>query len=296
MSGIGTVRDGSGSAVVVVDEERGLVRADAVLPGFSGDAMDLLRHDVEEGIVETILSRASASAFDDPAGFTFLAPYVKPGKVLGIGLNYREHASDLDETAPDEPASFFKMPHTIIGPGDSILLPPQSDRVTTEGELGIVIGRTAFEVDVDRALDHVWGFCTILDQTAEDILKRNPRFLTRCKNFPTFFSFGPTLVPQATVLRRVASLEDIVVETHVNDDQIRRNTVGNMTHGPAALVSFHSHVMPLFAGDIISTGTPGAIPVGPGDIAACRVSGVGMLENAVRDRTPGQGWPVWPRE
>jgi 2-keto-4-pentenoate hydratase/2-oxohepta-3-ene-1,7-dioic acid hydratase in catechol pathway len=277
--------------VVVVDEQRGVLPVSRALPDFSGDAMDLLRLDVEDGVVDEIARRAGDAEFDDPADVDYAAPYRHPGKILGIGLNYREHAGDLDETAPAEPASFFKMAHTIIGPGDAIVLPPQSERVTTEGELGIVIGRTAFEVDVARALEHVWGFCTILDQTAEDILKRNPRFLTRCKNFPTFFSFGPLLVPRATVLSRVGSLDDVTVETVVNDDRVRSNTVGNMTHGLAELVSFHSFVMPLFPGDIISTGTPGAIPIQPGDIASCRVSGVGSLANPVRAGALGRGWP-----
>jgi 2-keto-4-pentenoate hydratase/2-oxohepta-3-ene-1,7-dioic acid hydratase in catechol pathway len=291
VSGIGTVRDGSGVEAVLVDEQRGVLRASRTLKGFAGDALDLLRLDVQEEVLRTVARGARDLEFEDPAEFTFVAPYRNPGKILGIGLNYREHAGDLDEKAPEEPASFIKGAHTIIGPGETILLPSQSERVTTEGELGIVIGRMAYEVDVEQALEHVWGFCSILDQTAEDILRRNPRFLTRCKNFPTFFAFGPLLVPRATVLERVGSFESIVVETVVNGDQIRRNTVGNMTHGLASLVSFHSYVMPLFPGDIISTGTPGAIQIHPGDTAVSRVSGVGTLEAPVRAGESGQGWP-----
>ena len=96
--------------------------------------------------------------------------------IWGIGLNYREHAADLAETAPaEEPASFIKGDHTVIGPGEPIPLPWQSNRVTAEAELGIIIGRSAATSPSEEALDYVWGVVPILDQTAEDILARNPR-------------------------------------------------------------------------------------------------------------------------
>jgi 2-keto-4-pentenoate hydratase/2-oxohepta-3-ene-1,7-dioic acid hydratase in catechol pathway len=101
-----------------------------------------------------------------------------------------DHASDLAERIPTEPASFMKGDHTIIGPGDPIPVPSQSNRTTAEAELGLVIGRECYQVEEDVALDYVAGVCPVLDQTAEDILERNPRFLTRSKNFPGFFSFG----------------------------------------------------------------------------------------------------------
>ena len=199
----------------------------------------------------------------------------------GIGLNYVDHAADLSETAPDEPASFIKGDHTIIGPGDDIPIPPQSERTTAEGELGLVIGRHCRNVSEEDALDHVFGVTTILDQTAEDILQRNPRFLTRSKNFPGFFSFGPEIVPMAAVLERFGRIEDVEVSTVVNGEQTRTNTVERMMHGPAFLVAFHSAMMPLYPGDIISTGTPGAIHVRPGDVAECRIPGIGTLVNPV---------------
>lgn len=212
----------------------------------------------------------------------FGPPFRSPRKLWGIGLNYVEHAGDLSEPMPEEPASFIKGDHTIIGPGDSIELPHQSERVTAEAELGLVIGRTCRNVTEQDAFDYVWGVCCILDQTAEDILQRNPRFLTRSKNFPTFFSFGPTVVPLADVLARTGSLDQIEVATVRNGQVLRTNTVSNMAYSPAFLVSFHSAVMPLFPGDIISTGTPGAVVVTDGDVVECRIAGVGTLVNGVR--------------
>lgn len=134
------------------------------------------------------------------------------------------------------------------------------------------------------ALDYVWGVTTILDQTAEDILRLNPRFLTRCKNFETFFVFGPELVPMSEVLDTFGSLADIEVTTIVERDgrqERRTNVVANMTHSPASLVVFHSQMMPLFPGDIISTGTPGAIVIADGDVARADIPGIGQLRTSV---------------
>ncbi len=122
---------------------------------------------------------------------------------------------------------------------------------------------------------------TILDQTAEDILQRNPRFLTRSKNFPGFFSFGPQIVPMAEVLDRFGEISEVEVSTVVNGDESRTNTVAHMKYSPAFLVAFHSAVMPLFPGDVISTGTPGAIHIRAGDVAECRIPGIGGLLNPV---------------
>jgi 2-keto-4-pentenoate hydratase/2-oxohepta-3-ene-1,7-dioic acid hydratase in catechol pathway len=192
-----------------------------------------------------------------------------------------DHAADLSESVPEEPASFVKGDHTIIGPGDDIPLPQQSRRTTSEAELGIVIGSYCRDVSEEEALDHVLGVVPVLDQTAEDILQRNPRFLTRSKNFPGFFSFGPEIVPLDEVVAHAGSLEDVEVSTVVNGGERRTNTVSHMRFSPAYLISFHSQVMPLYPGDILSPGTPGAIHVRPGDVVECRIPGVGTLVNPV---------------
>jgi 2-keto-4-pentenoate hydratase/2-oxohepta-3-ene-1,7-dioic acid hydratase in catechol pathway len=255
-----------GDRPVLVDPAGDIAFCDGV-----GDAMALLDGDVYRSAVES-------AVFGPGDSVSFTAPYRRPRKIWGIGLNYRDHASDLSESVPGEPASFIKGDHTIIGPGDTIVLPEQSERVTAEAELGLIIGRYCRDVSPDDALDYVWGVCPVLDQTAEDILRRNPRFLTRSKNFPTFFSFGPAIVP----LGDVGPIEDIVVSTVRNGEELRTNTVANMAFGPAALVSFHSKVMPLFPGDIISPGTPGAVVINDGDTVECRIPGIGTLINPVR--------------
>ena len=204
--------------------------------------------------------------------------YRHPRKIIGIGLNYRDHAADLDAPFPTEPASFMKCDNTIIGPGDVIELPEQSQRVTAEAEIGVVIGKTCRFITEEQAPDFLAGYCLIIDMTAEDILLKNPRFLTRAKNFDTFFSLGPDLI----TVDEVPDILDLKVGTWKNGALHRENVVANMAFSPFSLVAFHSHVATLFPGDIISTGTPGAVVIEDGDEAQCRIDGLGVLKNPVR--------------
>lgn len=271
---------GSNETAVVVDPRRGVARVADLVPGFTGDVLALLVDGVSDRLAD-LAEAAPGGIFRDAADVDFVAPYRRPRKIWGIGLNYVEHAGDLAETVPTEPASFLKGDHTIIGPGDPIPVPSQSNRTTAEAELGLVIGRECYQVEEDVALDYVAGVCPVLDQTAEDILERNPRFLTRSKNFPGFFSFGPWIVGLDDVLAHWGTLGAVEVSTVLNGAVQRKNVVANMTFDPAFLVSFHSKVMPLFPGDIISTGTPGAVRITPGDVVECRIPGVGVLANPV---------------
>lgn len=275
-----SVREGSDELAAVVDPQRGVAQVRDFIPGYTGDVLHILTSGSLEKI-QAAASGAPASVFRDPDAVTFAAPYRHPRMLWGIGLNYLEHASDLTESVPDEPASFIKGDHTIIGPGEEIPIPWQSKRTTAEAELGVVIGRYCRDVEPEEALSFVGGLVPVLDQTAEDILQRNPRFLTRSKNFPGFFSFGPRIVPLAEVVSSVGSLADVEVSTVINGEVHRRDTVAHMRYDPAFLISFHSKVMPLYPGDIISTGTPGAVQIRPGDVAECRIPGVGVLKNPV---------------
>jgi 2-keto-4-pentenoate hydratase/2-oxohepta-3-ene-1,7-dioic acid hydratase in catechol pathway len=206
--------------------------------------------------------------------------YRHPRKIWGIGLNYVEHAADLSEKAPStEPASFMKPDTAIIGPNDTIEVPHQSHRTTAEAELGLIIGKVCKDVSEEDAESVVAGYTTIIDMTAEDILEKNPRYLTRSKSFDTFFSFGPQLVTPDEV-------EDVLalnVSTVINGKLHRKNVVANMTFRPWNLVSFHSKVMTLLPGDIISTGTPGAVHINDEDVVECHIDGFETLVNKVKD-------------
>ncbi len=265
-------------------EEAAVVLPDGVAPvgevydlsGEGADLLSLLRSGRFYGLKEAYgRGGLRAGAPSKPSS----APlYRLPRKIWGIGLNYVEHAGDLSEIAPaDEPASFMRPDTTIIGPGEEVVLPTQSERVTAEAELAVIIGREAKDVPEEDAPSVVAGFTTVLDMTAEDILRRNPRYLTRSKSFDTFFSFGPELVTPD----EVADVDALELSTVLNGEVRRTNTVSNMTFSPWWLVSFHSRVMTLLPGDVISTGTPGAVVIEEGDVAECRITGFEPLSNPV---------------
>ncbi len=214
------------------------------------------------------------------AGWRIGPPLRHPRKILGVGLNYAEHAGDLGERRPDEPATFMKPATTIVGPGEEVVLPPQSLRTTGEAEFGLVIGRRCRDLAESEALDAVAAVVPIIDMTAEDILQRNPRFLTRAKSFDTFFAFGPHLV----TLDEVGELAALEVRTTLDGVAHRRNTVDAMMFSPPQLVAFFSQVMTLEPGDVISTGTPGAVVLRHGATIGCVIPGVGEIACPVRDR------------
>ncbi|PKW18501.1 fumarylacetoacetate hydrolase family protein [Saccharopolyspora spinosa] len=281
---LATITAAEGEIPVVVSD-RGVAAIREIDPELAVTTiMDVIAGDHLARLRERV-KNAPDLAFTRVDEVRFTAPYRSPRKIWGIGLNYGDHAADLSESAPDQPASFVKCDHTIIGPDEPIVIPAQSERTTSEAEIGLIIGRTCENVSESEAMDYVWGVTTILDQTAEDILRINPRYLTRSKNFRTFFCFGPELVPLDEVIEKFESLDDIEISTVKNGDEFRTNTVAHMTHKPASLVSFHSKMMPLFPGDIISTGTPGALVIGDGDRVECRIDGIGQLTTTARKAT-----------
>ena len=220
-----------------------------------------------------------------PTSSTVRAPlYRRPRKIWGIGLNYAAHAADLSETPPTGiPGSFMKPDTTIIGPGDTILIPSLSEKTTAEAELGVIIGRKCRNVQSEHWLTVVAGFTTIIDMTAEDILLQNPRYLTVSKSFDTFFSFGPQLLTPD----EIEDVNALSVSTVLNRKVHAKNRVANMTFPPAVLVSFLSQVMTLLPGDIISTGTPGSMPIRQGDVVECHIDGFEPLVNPVTDLKAG---------
>ena len=219
--------------------------------------------------------------YEIPLGQVSYTPlYRHPPKIWGIGLNYVEHASDLSEKAPTTyPASFMKPDTTIIGHQDIVNIPLQSEKTTGEAELGIIIGKKCKDVPLKDWLAVVAGFTGIIDMTAEDILRQNPRYLTLAKSFDTFFSLGPHLITPD----EIEDVSQLKVATVINGQRHAENMVSNMTFPPDYLVAFHSGVMTLLPGDIISTGTPRAVHIKDGDVIECQISGFPYLKNPVQD-------------
>ena len=167
----------------------------------------------------------------------------------------------------------------IIGHGDPILIPVLSEKTTGEAELGIVIKKKCKNIKKADWLDMVAGFTTIIDMTAEDILRKNPRYLTLSKNFDGFFSFGPQIITPD----EFTNIMGIEVATVINGKVFAKNTPSNMKFPLDYLVSLHSTIMTLMPGDIISTGTPRAVALKNGDIIECRIDGFYPLKNFVID-------------
>jgi 2-keto-4-pentenoate hydratase/2-oxohepta-3-ene-1,7-dioic acid hydratase in catechol pathway len=278
---LSTIALGGGEVPAVLVPGRGLALLSDIDSSLPRSLLGVLEQGLPTGL-QAAAATVPGNRLIDPHTASYRPLYRRPRKILGIGLNYRAHAADLAAPVPDEPASFLKGDHTIIGPDDAIQLPDQSERVTAEAELGLIFGRECRDVGESEALQYLAGVCLILDQTAEDILQRNPRFLTRAKNFPGFFSFGPELVTMDEVLSMFGSVDKITVSTVRNGEVQASATVAEMIFSLPYLVSFHSKVMPLHAGDILSTGTPGATVIKDGDLVEARIEGIGVLRNRVR--------------
>jgi 2-keto-4-pentenoate hydratase/2-oxohepta-3-ene-1,7-dioic acid hydratase in catechol pathway len=213
--------------------------------------------------------------------FQYAPLYRHPRKIFGIGLNYAEHAGDLAEKTPQGiPASFFKPETSIIGYGDLIKIPLQSQKTTGEAEFAVIIGRECENIGRERWLDCVAGFTTVIDMTAEDILRLNPRYLTHAKSFEAFFSFGPHLVTPD----EFGDISRLNVRTVLNGKVEAENAIANMTFPPDFLVAFHSKIFKWQPGDILSTGTPRAAHVQHGDVIECRIDGFEPLKNPVIDK------------
>jgi len=249
------------------------------------DLFTLLTEDVLEDIKQWYNSTDSSSyeklELCMPQESVKFAPlYRRPRKIWGIGLNYKAHADTLSERLPDsEPASFMKPDTTIIGYGDTIKIPELSQKTTGEAELALIFGKKCKNVSRKDWRSVIAGFTSIIDMTAEDILKRNPRNLTQAKSFDTFFSFGPVFY----TLDEAEDLFTLSVRTVINGKVHAENVVANMTFPLDFLVSYHSRIMTMLPGDIISTGTPGATPIKDGDMIECRMGDFQPLLNHIVD-------------
>ena len=206
-----------------------------------------------------------------------LAPVIPRSKVIGIARNYRDHAAELGNEVPAAPMMFLKPNTSVIGPGDAIVRPPQSERTDYEGELAAVIGRVAKNVSVEDALDYVFGYTIGNDVTARDLQKTDGQW-ARAKGFDTFCPLGPAIETEFT------PSGDVRIVTRVNGEVRQDGTLGEMVHSVAEFISYASHAFTLLPGDVILAGTPAGVgPFVAGDIVEVEITGLGTLRNLVRD-------------
>jgi 2-keto-4-pentenoate hydratase/2-oxohepta-3-ene-1,7-dioic acid hydratase in catechol pathway len=203
-----------------------------------------------------------------------LLPPVIPTKIVCIGRNYAAHAAEHGAEVPSQPLIFLKPPSALIGPGDTIRLPPQSGRVEHEAELVVVIGRTARRVTTGTAMDHVYGYTVGNDVTARDLQRRDEQW-TRAKGFDTFCPLGPWIETDFDPA-------DAIVTCHVNGELKQMGSTRDLVFDIPQLITYISAVMTLVPGDLIMTGTPsGVSPLSAGDVVEVAIDGLGKLSNPV---------------
>ncbi len=202
-----------------------------------------------------------------------LAPVV-PGKIVAIGLNYRDHAAERGNKVPTEPLIFLKPSTCVIGPGDAIIYPPQTSNLHYEGELAVVIAKRARNVSRAQARSYVLGYTCLNDVTARDLQDHDVQF-TRGKSFDTFAPIGPMIVTSIDP-------SDLAIETRLNGEVRQHSRTSNLVFDCDYLISYVSQVMTLMPGDVITTGTPGGIgPMKVGDTVEVEIEGIGCLRNTI---------------
>ena len=210
------------------------------------------------------------------ADAALLAPVIPRSKVVCVGKNYHDHAAEMGGEAPAAPLLFLKPNPAVIGPGDSIVRPPQSERTDFEGELAVVIGRIAKNVPAERALDYVFGYTVGNDVTARDIQYSDGQW-TRGKGFDTFCPLGPAIETEFDI----ASAR---VQTRLNGEVAQDAPLTDMIHSVPDIIAYASAAFTLLPGDVILTGTPAGVgPFNAGDPVEVEITGLGVLRNTARN-------------
>ncbi len=262
----------AGDRLVDVTEALGIPVGRAAGPG--GPLLALLeRGDAEQALAALDLAALPTLPAD---GARLAAPITRPGKVVGAPVNYVDHKVEMHEqrTIADY-GVFLKASTSVIGPGDDIRLPYLDVRTDQEGELGVVIGRTATRVPAERALEHVFGFVPLLDITVRSGEDRSTR-----KSFDTFTPLGPWV----TTADEVGDPGDLRLRCWVGGELRQDVSTAELIFDVAELVAYASHVMTLHPGDVIATGTPAGVgPIAAGQRVAVEIERLGRLEVGVTD-------------
>jgi 2-keto-4-pentenoate hydratase/2-oxohepta-3-ene-1,7-dioic acid hydratase in catechol pathway len=215
------------------------------------------------------------------ADVRLLAPVIPRSKVVAIGRNYAAHAAELGNDVPEEPLMFLKPNTSVVGPGDQVFYPPQTERLDYEGELAVVIGRICRDVPPEQATDVIFGYTIANDVTARDLQKKDGQW-TRAKGFDSFCPLGPWI---ETDLDPQAFADGVSIQTHLNGDLVQDGSTKDLIFDIPTLVAYITSVMTLLPGDVILTGTPDGIgPMQPGDEVEVSIAGLGALTNTVVKR------------
>ena len=199
---------------------------------------------------------------------------VHPGKIIGIGRNYVDHAKELDNPIPDEPLVFLKAQSSVVGPSAAVVLPPESERVDFEGEIAVVLRQELYRADRQQAERAILGVTAACDVTARDLQRKDATF-ARAKSFDTFCPLGPSILLNPP-------LGELSLTTRINGETRQEGNSRDMIFDIPALISYVSNIMTLQPGDVILTGTPeGVGPLKAGDLIEVEVQGLAPLSNPV---------------
>jgi len=211
------------------------------------------------------------------ADVRLLAPVLPRSKVVGIGRNYAAHAAELGNEVPEEPLMFLKPNTSVVGPGDPVFYPPQTQDLHYEGELAVVIGRICRDVPREQATDVIHGYTVGNDVTARDLQRKDGQF-TRAKGFDSFCPLGPWVETELDV-------SDLRLQTFLNGEVKQDGRTSDLIFDVPTLVAYVTSVMTLLPGDVILTGTPeGVGPMNAGDEVEVSIQGIGSLTNKVVPR------------
>ena len=251
------------------------------IPGADADLRPLLGGD-PAGL-------AGGEPIVDPATVRLLAPLPRPGKIVCVGLNYRDHCREQDIALPDYPMLFAKFANAISHPGDRITRPRATEKLDLECELAVVIGRRASRIAPDEAMEAVFGYTILNDVTMRD-LQREDRQWLRAKGSDGFAPIGPGVVTRD----ELGEGRGLAMRSSVNGETWQDSSTDQMVFDVPTLVAFVSRTITLEPGDLIATGTPAGVGhfqdppryLEGGDVMRCEIEGIGVLENPVVDEAP----------
>ncbi|MEO8130729.1 MAG: fumarylacetoacetate hydrolase family protein [Bryobacteraceae bacterium] len=232
--------------------------------------------------VEGLLKDAMADAYQDLSAVHLMAPILRPSKLLCVGLNYRDHAIESKMEIPKVPTIFSKFASSIIGPGETIILPKKSEKPDYEAEFALVIGKGGRHIPEDKWKDHVFGYTILNDVSARDYQLATTQWLMG-KTFDTFAPMGPAVV----TADEVSDPHNLDIKMTVSGEVLQNSNTKHLIFNIPTLISYISSVCTLEPGDIISTGTPAGVGLGynpprwlkPGDECVVSVQELGELRN-----------------
>jgi 2-keto-4-pentenoate hydratase/2-oxohepta-3-ene-1,7-dioic acid hydratase in catechol pathway len=251
----GRIRSGGIEGVLTDPSTTRVVDLNDADPRLPADMLQLLRGgDDLLQLAREVIESAPPEMWLPVAGAQLVAPVPNPGKIICIGLNYRDHAAEAGLPIPAEPVVFAKLNNTINGPYSPITMPSATEQIDYEGELGVVLGKTCKGVKEMDALEYVAGYMAVNDVSARDVQHRNGQWVLG-KSPDGFAPMGPALVTS----EEVGDPQQLDLRTRIGDEVLQSSNTREMIFGVARLISFISEFVTLEPGDVIATGTPSGV-------------------------------------